>query len=149
MIDQDAKLEELQRLRARTITDIERLRDELHAEIEPASATDDDSADVAADIYERGKIISLIQSLEAKVHAIDHAISIAAKGAYGICELCGAEIPAERLEIMPETTLCVSCASKLEQGIHRHQILTSSSQIANAFDEEELEEEIDESDDDV
>jgi len=149
MIDHDAKLEELQRLRARTITDIERLRDELHAEIEPASATDDDSADVAADIYERGKIISLIQSLEAKVHAIDHAISIAAKGAYGICELCGAEIPAERLEIMPETTLCVSCASKLEQGIHRHQILTSSSQIANAFDEEELEEEIDESDDDV
>jgi len=149
MIDQDAKLEELQRLRARTITDIERLRDELHAEIEPASATDDDSADVAADMYERGKIISLIQSLEAKVHAIDHAISIAAKGAYGICELCGAEIPAERLEIMPETTLCVSCASKLEQGIHRHQILTSSSQIANAFDEEELEEEIDESDDDV
>jgi len=149
MIDQDAKLEELQRLRARTITDIERLRDELHAEIEPASATDDDSADVAADMYERGKIISLIQSLEAKVHAIDHAISIAAKGAYGICELCGAEIPAERLEIMPETTLCVSCASKLEQGIHRHQILTSSSQIANVFDEEELEEEIDESDDDV
>jgi RNA polymerase-binding transcription factor DksA len=149
MIDQDAKLEELQRLRTRTLTDIERLRDELHAEIEPASATDDDSADVAADIYERGKIISLIQSLEAKLHAVDHAISIAAKGTYGICELCGVEILAERLAIMPETTLCVNCASKLEQGIRRHQILTRSSQIANLFDEEEPEEEPDESDDDV
>jgi len=149
MIDQNAKLEELQRLRAHTLGDIERLRDELHAEIEPASATDDDSADVAADIYERGKIISLIQSLEAKLHAVDHAIAMAAKGMYGICEVCGVEIPVERLEIMPETTLCVNCASKLEQGIRRHQILSSSSQAVDLFDEEEFEEETEEPDDDV
>jgi len=148
MIDQDAKLEELQRLRIRPLNDIGRLRDELHAEIEPASATDDDSADVAADIYERSKIISLIQSMETKLHAVDHAISVAARGAYGICELCGTEIPAERLEIMPETTLCVSCASKLEQGIRRHQILASAPQAVDLFDEE-FEEEIDDSDDDV
>ena len=149
MTDQDAKLEELQRLRTRTLNDIERLRDELHAEIEPASATDDDSADVAADIYERSKIISLIQSMEAKLHAVDHAISIAAKGTYGICELCGTPIPPERLQIMPETTLCVNCASKLEQGIRRHQILAATPQAVDLFDDEEYEEESDDSDDDV
>lgn len=149
MTDQDAKLEELQRLRTRTLNDIERLRDELHAEIEPASATDDDSADVAADIYERSKIISLIQSMEAKLHAVDHAISIAAKGTYGICELCGTPIPPERLQIMPETTLCVNCASKLEQGIRRHQILAATPQVVDLFDDEEYEEEPDDSDDDV
>lgn len=27
-----------------------------------------------------------------------------------LCELCGAEIPEERLEILPETTTCVSCS---------------------------------------
>lgn len=26
------------------------------------------------------------------------------------CELCGAEIPKERLEILPETTTCVKCS---------------------------------------
>lgn len=147
MTDQ-AILEELQRLRMRTLTDIGRLKAELHAEIEPASSTDDDSADVAADIYERGKIISLIQSLEAKLHAIDHAISVATKGGYGICELCGIEIPTERLAIMPETTLCVNCASKLEQGIRRHQILSSTPQVVDLF-EEEYEEESDDLDDDI
>jgi hypothetical protein len=54
--------------------------------------------------------------------SIEHALEVAIKGGYGICESCGQPIPAERLEIVPETTLCVSCANKLEQGIHRHRI---------------------------
>ncbi|MHB1294025.1 MAG: TraR/DksA C4-type zinc finger protein [Anaerolineae bacterium] len=115
-------VEELERVRQRTLLDISRLKDDLLAEIEPASATDDDSADVAADIYERGKIISLIQSLEAKLHAIEHALTTVSVGHYGRCENCGEPIPEERLQIMPETTLCVRCATKLEQGIRRRQI---------------------------
>ena len=78
---------------------------------------------MAADIYERGKIISLIQNLQIKLHSIDHALKVAEAGRYGICEKCGQTIPAERLEIMPETTLCVQCASQLEHGIRRHQLL--------------------------
>ncbi|MGI5917147.1 MAG: TraR/DksA C4-type zinc finger protein [Anaerolineae bacterium] len=104
------------------MAEIDRLRGELLAEIEPASATDDDSADVAADIYERGKIISLIQSLETKLHSLDRAIAMATKGSYGICEKCGMPIPQERLDIMPETTFCVRCASEREQGIRRSQV---------------------------
>ena len=148
MTQHDAKIKQWERERERTLEEIEHLREQLQEEIEPASATDDDSADVAADIYERSKIISLIQSMEAKLHALDHAISIATKGTYGICELCGVEIPAERLAIMPETTLCVNCASKLEQGMRRHQILASTPQKVDLF-EEDLEEEIGDSDDDA
>lgn len=33
------------------------------------------------------------------------------------CERCGAEIPAERLEIFPDTTLCVKCQSAGESGV--------------------------------
>jgi RNA polymerase-binding transcription factor DksA len=122
MSDQQAILENLERMRERTLSEIGRLREELQAEIEPASATDDDSADVAADIYERGKIISLIQSLELKLRSLERAISMAEKGSYGICEKCGVHIPEERLEIMPETTFCVRCASEREQGIRRSQV---------------------------
>jgi len=42
MAKQSKELEELERLRERTLLDIDRLREELSAEIEPASATDDD-----------------------------------------------------------------------------------------------------------
>ena len=101
---QEEQIKNLQALRDHTLDEIERLERELQETIEPASATDDDSADVAADVYERGKIISLVQNLQAKVHAIDHALEAAMRGQYGICEKCGAVIPAERLEIMPETT---------------------------------------------
>lgn len=125
MPKQNKTLEELKQAREHTLLDIERLKAELQAEIEPASATDDDSADVAADIYERGKIISLIQSLEAKLHSLDRAIALASKGAYGICEMCNEPIPPERLKIMPETTVCVRCAAKLEEGIRRRRILIS------------------------
>ncbi len=32
------------------------------------------------------------------------------------CEGCGEAIPPERLEVFPETTLCVACQSKTDQG---------------------------------
>ena len=122
MPKQQEQVDNLQRLRERTLAEIAHFREELQAEIEAAPASDDDAAaDVAADIYERGKIISLIQTLEAKLRSIDRAISVAEQGTYGICEKCGVEIPVERLGIMPETTLCVNCAREAERGLRRGQ----------------------------
>jgi DnaK suppressor protein len=148
---QSKELEELRKLRERTLLDIERLRDELHAEIEPASATDDDSADVAADVYERGKVLSLIQSLETKLHSLDEAISRASKGMYGICQMCGEEIAPERLAVMPETTYCVRCASRVEQGIRRQKIIIADEEQRNEDyeDEEDMEDDADDYSDDL
>jgi len=115
---QEAELALLQQMRVRTVAEIARLREELQTEIEPAPAADDDAAaDVAGDIYERSRIISLISTQQAKLHSIDRAAELAAEGTYGICEKCAAEIPAERLAIMPETTLCVRCASEMERAM--------------------------------
>ncbi len=36
-------------------------------------------------------------------------------GKYGVCEKCGKMIDTERLMIMPETTICVSCEKKKEK----------------------------------
>ena len=146
----------LKRLRKATLEEITALQAQLQAEIEPASAPDDDSVDVAEDIYERGKILSLIQSLEEKLHNIEHAITVASNGSYGICENCGNPIPPERLEILPETTLCVSCANKLEQGIRRRRIQMADEQpleqehnIDDEYEGEEEEEFEEESDDEL
>jgi DnaK suppressor protein len=148
MRKQTKELSDLEQMRKHTLQDIERLKTELQAEIEPASATDDDSIDVAADIYERAKIISLIHGLETKLHSFDRAIAMAAKGTYGICEMCGAEIPAERLEIMPETTVCVRCAGKLEEGARRRQILIAGQENESRLSDDEDDSDADDYEDD-
>ena len=37
---------------------------------------------------------------------------VLAAGAYGICERCGRDIPAERLLARPEARTCVACAGR-------------------------------------
>ncbi|MGC9360570.1 MAG: TraR/DksA family transcriptional regulator [Anaerolineae bacterium] len=117
----EKRLHDLTEQRNRTLAEIARLQAEARAEIEPASAGDEDLVDAAADIYERSKVLSLIHRLEEKVEQLDRAIENVERGTYGICEICGAPIPPERLAIVPETTLCVKCAQEQEAkaGIRR------------------------------
>lgn len=121
MGDKEQRLAQLQEQRQRTLAEIARLQAEARAEIEPASAGDEDLVDAAADIYERSKALSFIQRLEEKVEQLDRAIQKVEEDSYGVCESCGALIPPERLEIVPETTLCVRCAEEQESraGIRR------------------------------
>jgi DnaK suppressor protein len=105
-----AKLELLQQERQHTITELEHLRAELSAEIEH-----DDVDDAAFDLIERDKTQALIINLEFKLKDIEHAINQAQSGEYGICERCRNEIDPERLEIFPETTLCVKCKRETER----------------------------------
>ena len=67
------------------------------------------------DLVERDKIQALIFALERKIESIDHAIQQAQKIGYGICEKCGQKIEPERLEIFPETTLCIRCKRESER----------------------------------
>ena len=46
------------------------------------------------------------------------------------CECCGAVIPAERLEVLPETRVCVSCAS--EMGGSDLELVTEDVQFGKA-----------------
>lgn len=118
MASQEQQIAKLETVRVRALADIARMKEELKTETEPAPATDADAAaDVAADIYERSRIMSMIQNLEDKLDALGRAIAMAKKGTYGICEKCGEAIPQERLDIVPETTLCVRCAGELERRV--------------------------------
>ena len=52
------------------------------------------------------------RQLETRLQQIKRALEQIEQGNYGQCVRCGAPIPRGRLEIMPETRLCVSCAAK-------------------------------------
>jgi RNA polymerase-binding protein DksA len=41
---------------------------------------------------------------------IDHALDRIAKGQYQVCSKCGSPISSDRLQALPYTTVCVSCA---------------------------------------
>ena len=46
---------------------------------------------------------------------IKNALKRLDEGEYFYCSSCGEDIPAERLELLPFTTHCVSCAEALER----------------------------------
>lgn len=49
---------------------------------------------------------------QSRLQKIERALERIEKGSYGTCVKCGEEIPKGRLEIMPESALCVKCAAR-------------------------------------
>jgi RNA polymerase-binding transcription factor DksA len=115
--------ERLEKERRRTQEEIARLRSYLETEMERGAAEDEDAPDTAADIYEREKTLALIRTLEDKLVSIEHALHSSVAGKYGICERCGQAIDPARLEIMPQTSLCVRCQSEMERQTQRRRPL--------------------------
>src|SRR3954470_10203967 len=55
--------------------------------------------------------VGVVDSLNATEARIERALEKCAEGSYGVCDRCGAPIPPGRLEVAPESVLCVACAS--------------------------------------
>ncbi len=56
---------------------------------------------------------SLGNASEQELVMIDNALKRIDSGEYFSCSVCGEEIPPERLELLPFSTQCVSCAEKI------------------------------------
>ena len=54
-----------------------------------------------------------------RIAQIEQAFERRASGSYGMCEICGTPIDAERLRILPHTKRCVRCAG-LPPGSRAH-----------------------------
>lgn len=94
---------------------LEQALEETLAKIEQLNRKLEDKADYGLGkggptIYEWEFNLALRQSLEAKAKSIRAALRKMQKGSYGVCEVCGQEINAERLAVLPHTTLCIKCA---------------------------------------
>lgn len=59
-------------------------------------------------------ISSLDEITQEKIHAIKQVLQRMQAGEWQDCIACGDTIPESRLHALPTTTLCVSCAEKLE-----------------------------------
>ena len=81
-----------------------------------ASADDDDFVDLAQDVAIQEDREAVLDVLRRDLRAFDQAWQKAEAGTYGVCEDCGEGIPPERLEFMPEATLCVACQTRHERA---------------------------------
>jgi len=94
----------------------------LAESVEELSTYDQHPADVGTEVFERSKDFALREDAMLKVQAIDHAMQRIENGNYGLCEVCGEEIPLERLQAVPYTTQCVRCRAKVEEPSHRKNV---------------------------
>ena len=54
--------------------------------------------------------IGVGSSFEERLERVDRALEKLDEGSYGMCDSCGEPIPQPRMEAMPESVLCVTCA---------------------------------------
>lgn len=94
-------------------------RVELAAELERLTAPPEAGASVSfgkrigdgtSEAVERLSTTATARSISLSIDDIDRALIKIDDGTYGVCDSCGSEIGAARLEARPATSRCVSCA---------------------------------------
>ena len=81
------------------------------------STIDQHPGDQGTETFEREKDFSILESLEASLEDVDGALARLDGGAYGRCDVCGIEIPDERLEARPMTRYCLEHQSQTERAV--------------------------------
>jgi DnaK suppressor protein len=74
-----------------------------------------DEMDLASSEYNQSFTFRLRGRERIFLQKIDRALKKIDDGDFGVCEECGDEISAKRLEARPETTLCIRCKEDQER----------------------------------
>ena len=107
-------------LRARLESEREHLIQELEqlrASVRPADERREGSpfgkreeeATEAADLETR---LEMERRIRDQLTAVEHALAKFEDGTYGFCDVCGQPINPERLEALPQASLCLDCKAK-------------------------------------
>jgi DnaK suppressor protein len=91
---------------AETQEELGRLEQKLQVEVEYGLGEGDPI------IYEREMNMALRRRVKRKIDSLQDALTRFDEGTYGICERCGKQISAQRLEAVPQARLCIECAQK-------------------------------------
>lgn len=70
----------------------------------------------AAETLELEKRIAMENRIRQEMVRIEHALDKYEKGTYGLCDDCGKPIAPERLEALPQASLCMDCKTQLAKN---------------------------------
>jgi DnaK suppressor protein len=93
---------------ANRLAELEARAERLMADLTEAMSADFEEQAVEAEDDEA--LLAQETLVVQKISAIRAAIKRVDEGRYGVCLTCGGKIATARLEAIPETTLCISCA---------------------------------------
>jgi DnaK suppressor protein len=107
-------------LRARLESERKRLTEEmeqLKSTMRPADERREGSPfgkreEEATESYELERRLTLEKSIREQLASVEHALQKFEDGTYGSCDNCGKPIPPERLEALPQATLCLDCKAR-------------------------------------
>jgi len=107
-------------LRARLESERKRLIEEmkqLKATMRPANERREGSPfgkreEEATESYELERRLTLEKSIREQLASVEHALQKFKDGTYGLCDNCGQPIAPERLEALPQATLCLDCKAR-------------------------------------
>lgn len=71
----------------------------------------------ASEAFELEKRLALEEKLNATLDKIDHALEKWQTGTYGLCDSCGQPIEQDRLEALPQASLCLSCKARQPKNV--------------------------------
>lgn len=71
----------------------------------------------ASEAFELEKRLALEEKLNATLAKIDHALEKWQTGTYGLCDSCGQPIEQDRLEALPQASLCLSCKARQPKNV--------------------------------
>ena len=91
--------------RSRVLVELE--ENEVEA---PGQMTYGSQAAAASHVFEQQRDLALRDHNQAHLAAIDAALGRLGAGTYGLCTSCRKPVPAERLEALPWTALCIDCS---------------------------------------
>lgn len=96
---------------AELIARLEREHGRLVAAAESSNADDEHDPEGATIAWEREQLAAtLARAVETRTE-LDAALAALAAGSYGVCERCGRRIDPARLEALPRTRTCITCAA--------------------------------------
>ena len=112
------------KLRVRLKSEQKRLLEEieqLEANIRPAGERREGSPfgkreEEATESFELEKRLALEKQVKDHLAAVERALNKFQEGTYGLCDSCGKPIAPDRLEALPQASLCVDCKEKNAKG---------------------------------
>ncbi len=111
-------------LRSRLESEQKRILEELeqlNANVRPAEVRREGSPfgkreEEATESFEFEKRLALEKQIRDHLAEVEHALSKFEKETYGLCDDCGQPIAPDRLEALPQASLCVNCKAKNAKG---------------------------------
>lgn len=114
----------LKQIRSRLEAEEKRLHDELaqlETEAQPTEARREGSPfgkreEEATESSDLEKRLAMEKRIGGALSEIEHALHKLDEGTYGLCDSCTKPISPDRLEALPQASLCVDCKAKGAKG---------------------------------